>query len=111
MVDQLWLNTLTNAAQDRKKWQDFTKQLITQLKEKLDVKRHISEFKRNTPSSAQLTQHYNTWQRQENPSDIATPPGLDYRHNKRSPTTSLPRRPKIRRINFILEENNEMEIE
>ena len=111
LVDKLWLDTLTNTAQDRKKWQEFTGQLSTRLKEELDKKRHNSEYKRNVPSSAQLTQHYNDWQKQENLQDIVTPPGLDYRSNKRSPTTRLPRRPKIRRILFILEEESQMEID
>ena len=42
-------------AQDRKKWQEFTGQLVTRLKEELDRKRHVSEIKRNIPTSAQLT--------------------------------------------------------
>ena len=67
LVDKFWLDTLKHTAQDRKKWQEFTRQLINRLKEDLDRKRHISEIKRNVPSSAQLTQHYNNWQRPENP--------------------------------------------
>ena len=77
----------------------------------MDKKRHESEYKRNVPSNAQLTQHYNDWQKQENPQDIVTPPGLDFRSNKRSPTTRLTRRPKIRRILVILEEEIQMEID
>ena len=55
LVDKLWFNTLINSAQDRKKWQEFTGQLVTRLKEELDRKRHVSEIKRNIPTSAQLT--------------------------------------------------------
>jgi hypothetical protein len=104
--DQNFINALIHTAQDRKKWQNLTQDIINKQIIKIDQQRKASEKKRNVPTSAELSINYHPWQRAANPQDISTPPGMDYRNNKRSPTTQLPRRTKIRRIRLILTQEN-----
>jgi hypothetical protein len=93
-----WYNYYKSLANNREQWQEFTKQIIISHNKQQDVMRHINENKRQVPTSQQLSQHYNEYQRKNNPHDLSTPPGMDYRNNKRSPSYSLPRRTKVKRI-------------
>jgi hypothetical protein len=99
-----WYEALVQQAQHRLQWQNITQDIIKRQINKYDERRKIIEKKRHTPTSTELTNHYQPWQRLANPQDISTPPGMDYRQNKRSPTTQLPRRLKIKRIKLTLTE-------
>jgi hypothetical protein len=66
--------------------------------------RHISERIRKVPTSQQLSIHYSPYQRTNNPQDLITPPGMDYRNNKRSPSYNLPRKTKVKRIRLFYEQ-------
>ena len=98
-------------AQNRQEWKEFTEIIIMNYKRLQDNKRQPSERRRGVPTSNQLSAHYSIEDRNNNPQDLSTPPGMDYRNNKRSPSYTLPRRTKVQRRLEPLQNIDEMAME
>jgi hypothetical protein len=106
LTNKLYYNEYQAMAQNRQEWKEFTEIIIMNHNRIQDNKRQPSEQRRGVPTSNQLSAHYSIDDRHNNPQDLSTPPGMDYRNNKRSPSYTLPRRTKAqRRLEFT--QNNE----
>jgi hypothetical protein len=105
-----WYNHYKILASNRNQWQEFVNKIIISHNKQSDIMRHISERKRKVPTSQQLSIHYSPYQRTNNPQDyLLTPPGMDYRNNKRSPSYRLPRKTKVKRIRLTFDQSMPME--
>jgi len=102
--DKNWYNYYKTLANNRNQWQEFVNKIIISHNKQSDIMRHISERIRKVPTSQQLSIHYSPYQRTNNPQDLITPPGMDYRNNKRSPSYNLPRKTKVKRIRLFYEQ-------